>query len=250
MSSVKGVFHVLLAAQTLRNKLCPFLPLLGRSHVRPFTLFFLGVGSWLLTTAIFAEAPYFVSRLDGDRSLYSVFDLAVQGSNVVPVLIVSIRLLYSKRLGRKAGMTFNVALISILYAIAFASWGLLIYAAQLAHVSHTNARAVKTTLVLASLGAGIVGTTSMISFFNMVPSKHAGGFAALSTGIGVCGLITQCLAVVQGLGRSASMAFRPLLFASFASGSRWFRSPPFSRWQRCTRQQILPQKPSYRHWTM
>ena len=168
--------------------------------------FFVGLGSWLLVTAVFAEASFFVNVLGKDKTLYSSLDLAVQCANIVPAVVVMHSLLPSQRRTVRPGTAKrrNSILVGALYCVAVASWCVLAAAGRKGKASTVDAGSVRTMLMIGSVGAGIVGSTSMVSFFGIIQHGHANGFAAMSTGIGVCGLVTQVLAVIQGLGSSST----------------------------------------------
>ena len=106
-------------------------------------------------TGVFAEMPYFVSQLGGDKTLYSTLDLAVQGANVVPAAIVVSGLFSCRRGGRCAlrdadkepsRKKSNMILVGVLYAIAMVSWGILSHAAKLVDESVVEAATVRSLL--------------------------------------------------------------------------------------------------------
>ena len=150
--------------------------------------FVLGIGSWTLVSAVFAEASFFAAHLPEGKAIFAQLDLAVQCANAVPaLLVVLLPGLLDQRLVGVTGVLFVLSLGCALL-LAF-GW-------------HDSS-----TLLAASFVAGVVGTTSMVTFFPLVAPFGVVSVSALSCGVGLCGLVTLLLAVAQGMADTRQLRF-------------------------------------------
>ena len=161
--------------------------------VRATAFFVMGLGSWLCVTALFAEASYFVAHVPEGKAIFAQLDLAVQLSNVVPAALV---LLLPRVLDRH-----TTSLVGVLFLASLAT------CATLAGAWDAKAGNSSVALLAGGFGAGVVGTTSMVSFFPLAGPFGVASISALSCGIGLCGLVAQLLAVAQGMAEKGPLRF-------------------------------------------
>lgn len=158
--------------------------------VRFGKFFVLGCGSWLMVTALFGDLPVIYSQMPEGKALYADVDLAVQLANVCPIALVLFLPEFTRR--------HNRGFVSALFVIAVSSAVLLAVAWDSTVVTRSGERS-SWALLVASFGAGVVGSTSMVTFFPFAAEYGPTAITCLSAGVGACGLITQLLAAAQGV---------------------------------------------------
>ena len=144
--------------------------------------FLLGCGSWLMVTALFGDLPIMYTQLPEGKALYSDVDLAIQLANICPILLVLFLPEFTRR--------HNRGLVSALFLVAASSSILLAVAWDSTVTTRSGAQS-SWALLLASFGAGVVGSTSMVTFFPLAAEYGPTAITCLSAGVGMCGGITQ-----------------------------------------------------------
>jgi len=148
-----------------------------------------------MVTALFGDLPIMYTQLPEGKALYSDVDLAIQLANICPILLVLFLPEFTRR--------HNRGLVSALFLVAASSSILLAVAWDSTVTTRSGAQS-SWALLLASFGAGVVGSTSMVTFFPLAAEYGPTAITCLSAGVGMCGGITQLLAAAQGVAEAAS----------------------------------------------
>jgi len=101
--------------------------------------------------------------------------------------------------------------VGLLFIVALASAALL--AVCWDQTVEIGGDASSVPVLIASFGAGLVGSTSMVTFFPLASEYGTTAITFLSAGVGACGLITQLISFGQGVSNGdASLRFSVSVF--------------------------------------
>eukprot|EP00949_MAST-11_sp_MAST-11-sp1_P000393 g393.t1 len=156
-----------------------------------FTKFFLfGITSWLLVTALFAQAAIAKEVLPEKDKIFSRIDLAMELGNILPALIFCLGFQRAVLSNLRAVIIVNL-IVGIASAILYACFWKVTFAFGHASVS--------VVVLFCAWLAGTVGSMSMVTYFAFANRHGPIAISALATGVGACGLVTNILGVAQGL---------------------------------------------------
>ena len=175
--------------------------------LRLVCFFCLGSSAWILVNGLYAEIPLIVAALDYDYSVISKITLCVTLTSLAPVAwslwadaVVSM-LWFPKQTTthqeeEENHHSFATTIIGISLILALAVITSLCLAL-------TDAATHETTLLVASVGSGMVGTMSRVLYFPHASTTHAiQQTTSMASGIGVGSLIVAVLAIAQQAGEN------------------------------------------------
>lgn len=146
-------------------------------------LFLVGASSWTLVSGVFASAVWEIRSAPEGYALFSSIDVAVQVCNVAPAALV---LLAPEGWVDANSEHLTCSLLGL--GLATAAWLCLVG-------SRLQTASTSLGLLIGAAAAGLVGTTAMVCFFPYAATfRGRVSVAALSAGVGACGLAAQILA--------------------------------------------------------
>mmetsp|Transcript_6495 Transcript_6495/g.16402 ORF Transcript_6495/g.16402 Transcript_6495/m.16402 type:complete len:410 (-) Transcript_6495:89-1318(-) len=167
-----------------------------------FGLFLLlGVPSWLLVNALFLQAPYFIDNTPEGASMSAILSILVQVGNIPSFLFVA------WNGGRFSYASAIIATISI--AVTSAVLLALFWNVTVSVYGHEFSLVVYILTVL----SGLVGSLSVILLFpftSLYPQRH--NTSAVSTGMGLTGLIASAIAIGQNTGPNQRFSLEVAFF--------------------------------------
>lgn len=165
-------------------------------------LFFLvGLAPWLLVNALFMQLPVFIAELPEGNSIASYLIIIIQLGNIIPIGYVVVR--------QYMRVPYNWVIVGTLgCGIATA----ILLGVFWDHTAHLFDSTRSVALMVLTLFAGLVGCFAVVSFFPFASLFKHSITAALSTGMGINGLVPSLLAAIQDPGGSKRFSVAVFFF--------------------------------------
>lgn len=192
-----------------------------------FCFFCIGLAPWLLVNAIWAEVPIFVHHSSAGNGIASRLAISIQIANLAPLAFLGYlwlrdrqrraasrhgllpgglarrKLAMSPPHSKVVGLTFLAAII------------LSVLLAALGHeTSAINGRALGWELLVLSGCCGAVGCLSTVIIWPFVSVYHPNLLTAMSTGMGISGVIPAVISIAQDPGLHPRFGVSPFFFVS------------------------------------
>ncbi|MDP2437741.1 MAG: hypothetical protein Q8P67_18525 [archaeon] len=153
-----------------------------RSWIDYFLFALVGLTSWLLVNGMFTQLPAFF-QLPGGTKIPSYISLAIQTSNVFPLVFVSVASHMRFRDDRFPMLA--VAVLAILSGLFLAlMWSVV-------------SEGLPVGVVVGGFLAGAVGSTSVVLFFPFASLFGVNYTSAISTGMGLTSLVAALVSILQ-----------------------------------------------------
>jgi riboflavin transporter 2 len=153
-----------------------------------------GLSTWLDVNGVWVELPLIVNEAPEGWTLPSYLTLAVALSNIGPLILIVLKLLFKERLNERIFIYIEIIVGIISCALIAEYWN---------KTSHFAGRQRSVLFLVLVFLLGTLDTTSTVTYGDYMKRYHANLLNALYLGESLTSLLPSVLASIQGVGGEA-----------------------------------------------